>query len=1260
MAVCISLYADRLFYPINVKDGLSDPFVSSIARDHNGYMWFATLNGVDRYDGYHFTRYSRQQLGYTYDTFNQIYADGGSNIWAISAEAIMLYNPAEDCLTDNLDAILKQMGIKNTKAEHLSVDQDGNLWILSDSLYKYDYRTQILSSRQKPQTGISYIACQNGKSYILTKCGVIENDGAPINAISPEIASCTKMYIDTKNRVWVFCPRSNIIICHDPIKGTWTDYGGNTAFKGDFINAIVDDRQGHLWFGTNSNGIIVTDYELNDFENIAFEDKQFSLPNNHINCLYPDYNGMIWIGTSKRGLAFCPLNTLQMDLIAMDADEDISTIMEDRYGMTYVALDGKGFILIDKTGAQKHYTMSNSNLPSNSILGGCLDSEGHLYFSTYGCGIFEWDGEKAIIPTFCTDELMEAAKFSREIIEDKHHDLWIKTFNNGIIRLKKDGGWLHYNSTDSELKTNYITTITYSPKNDTLYIGTGMGMYSIGPDRILKRMEFNRYITELFCDSKGYLWISTIDSLYVMDFYRSRTYHITTSDGLSNPNIRAIAEDKSNGIWVTTSNGFTNIMVIDDPISDALSFRCFPYYSEDGTGDLDFCKKAIYCNSQGEMILGAVNRLVKLHPERQEEYAEAKHVRFTGIQVSGQDVCRNWDSEEVVRLSHKDHLVIDVSAMDFKSRHKIVYEYRFSNDDEWVRIDGNRMHFSNINPGIHQLQVRVAGAFRPAFSSLLIDVRPPFWLSKTAWLLYSLIFVMFIALLWIQLKMKSRRVLEMERHEMDEAKMQFFTNICHDLRTPLTLILTPLGKIMEQYKDHPVIHDLRIVERNANTLMNEVNQLLDFRKLDKAKSQYNPRYGNLTSFISQTCEMFGMLFSDNRSGIELDFLKDDVFTEFDPDKMRRILYNLLSNAFKYNPDGGIITVSIRENEDSTVSFSVADNGIGIKDESKPYIFDRFYQEKHGDTSYTGNGIGLHIVKEYVVMHGGTITVCNNEPKGCIFIVTLPLKQTTRGFSEAFANNISFTTTGRPSILIVEDNNDFRKYISGCLSETYDVMEAQDGAVALELLDRFHFDIVITDIMMPVVDGMELCNRIKNDIRISHIPVIMLTAVGDKKQILKGLKEGADEYIIKPFDYDILLLKIERLLASAARNRLKCNVNEEMDITEITTSRIDAQLLEKVIRLIEENLSNTEYSVEDLSIGAGISRSGLYKKLMYITGKSPIEFIRMIRLKKAKAMLDEGETSISQISWSVGISPKLFSKYFKHEFGCLPSEYLHRK
>ena len=851
--------------------------------------------------------------------------------------------------------------------------------------------------------------------------------------------------------------------------------------------------------------------------------------------------------------------------------------------------------------------------------------------------------------------------------------------------------------------TNSITTFSCAD-GINLYIGTSSGLYCMNTEtKEISLLENNNSASNLFeevhinCiyqDTRGLLWIGTRKGMDVYNKNTKERIHLSTKNGLSHDYIRAITEDKEKNIWVTTDHGVTNIIATNSP-EPSSKFLCYPYFEEDGIGNMAFNNHSITYTQQGEILMGGSGGYLRINPRFINYRHESHPVIYTSLYLANQRMevgsknssgrillNKNIQLLNEITMDYSDsNFALEVSSMDYNSLHKLQYAYRLNKDEEWVKLEGNRIYFNKLSPGTYQLEVKVYennNSYKNSKASCLtIHVLPPFWLSVPAYIGYTLLLAGVIIFFFLKMKRKHIRNLsqqkrEMEiiqQHEMDEAKMRFFTNVSHDLRTPLSLIIIPLEKLLSSNLEKGVKEELELIHRNSETLLNEVNQLLDFRKLDQQKTQLMLSHGNLSDFVKEVCGSFIPQAVKKGINIRLHINETKMDMDFDRNKIQRILLNLLSNAVKYNYENGEVIVAldkITANGTENAQIQVADTGIGIKDENKDKIFDRFFQEQHSTTTYIGNGIGLHIVKEYVTMHHGTITVENHIPQGTIFTITLPVthnyavndeKQDEAEIREKAVDEVSDTTdTHKTSLLIVEDNDDFRNFLINCLKGTYQVFDAPNGKEALEILAHQSIQIVISDVMMPEMDGMELCRKIKTDIRYSHIPVILLTARTADEHELSGLKEGADDYITKPFNLEILLLRIQKILKWTKNNHEKFKTID-ISPSEITVSSLDEQLIEKAIRAVEENMDNSEFSVEELSSYVGMSRGHLYKKLIMITGKSPLEFIRILRVKRGKQLLEQSQLNVSQIAYQIGLSPKQFTKYFKEEFGYVPSEYI---
>ena len=1306
MIVYITQINARLtFQTFDVKSGISDNYVIAMLRDQYGFMWFATLNGLNRYDGYQCKQYWVTDSDTYSNCFNNISEDASGTIWVRTPEQYFYYNRELDKLDSNIEKRLRPLGI-NDKIEMIHVDYEQNLWCMAgNKLYYYDFQDKKLQELSFPDKELLHIVSRQSYSCLLFSNGEIAEVDWETKTVRKIVqlelprSGEHRIYMDTQFRLWIYTIYTSNLQCYDIQNRKMFEFSGKETIQSDIVKAIIDDGNGNIWIGTNSKGIYILNEQTDNLMHIHRDSgTPFSLSSNHINSFYKDNQDILWVGTTKQGVAFTDLNNTAFEICKTPEQEDISCFQEDRNGNLWLGFDGKGLACYDSK--QKNYKLfntHNSNIPSNLIIGSYLDSKGKMWFGSYGGGIF-YEQNGIFFPF---KQTLEPIEYVRHIADDKYGNLWVGTFMHGLYCIDNGGKITSYTKENSCLYTNTITDLVYSSDHAMLYIGTSTGLYELNTQtRQLVPVKGNdnevsltkMHISCLYRDQRGLLWIGTRHGIGIYD-EKSRTLtRLSTNDGVSHPYIRGIVEDHNKNMWIATDCGITHIIVVGDPTAQELQYRCYSYFNEDGIGDITFNNYSIYCNRKGEVLMGGTGKYLKIDPNQALYHPNQHKVIFTGLYLANQRVDvekkthdgrillqKNIQLLDEITMDYSDsNFALEISAMDYGTQHKLQFAYRMDAKEEWVSFEGNRIHFNKLSPGIYNLQVKVneLHGSRNPISYMTILVRPPFWLSPVAYVIYMVLFLSGGVLLLRRLRSRHQRILVQQKwelevaqqHEMDEAKIRFFTNISHDLRTPLSLIITPLEKLIHSEKAGPVKDDLDLMYRNASTLLDEVNQLLDFRKLDQQKVQLSLSYGDITEFIAETCKSFKALSQKHNIELKVCINTSKIEMDFDRNKVQRIISNLLSNAIKYNHDNGSVIVAIDKilaGDGEQIHIQISDTGIGIKNENKDKIFDRFFQEQHISTTYIGSGIGLHIVKEYVTLHGGEIKVEDNHPQGTIFTVILPIAKTlklnctedTSAFDveEQFHADMSSVDREKNSLLIVEDNDDFRSFLVGCLQEYYQVYEASDGKKALTVLAQQSIHVVISDIMMPVMDGMELCRKIKTDIRYSHIPIILLTARTAEEHIFSGLKEGADEYITKPFNLEILLLRIRKLLMWTLKNHDKFKTRD-ISPSEITISSLDEQLIEKAIRIVEENMDNSEFSVEELSAQIGMSRSGLYKKLMQITGKSPLEFMRILRLKRGRKLLEGSQMNISQISYQVGLSPKQFAKFFKEEFGYLPSEY----
>jgi signal transduction histidine kinase/DNA-binding response OmpR family regulator len=650
------------------------------------------------------------------------------------------------------------------------------------------------------------------------------------------------------------------------------------------------------------------------------------------------------------------------------------------------------------------------------------------------------------------------------------------------------------------------------------------------------------------------------------------------------------------------------------------------------------------------------------------------------------------ETKELVLKHNENDFSVEFAALNFVNTEKNKYAYRLDEfNDNWLMADGatRRITYTNINPGTYTLQVKAAnedGFWNEEGISLKIRVTPPFWKTPLAYAIYILLAAGILLLLRRSVirRAHKRFMLEQERqearrmHELDMMKIRLFTNLSHEFRTPVSLILSPLEEIMQQGGDQKEKNKFQLIYRNAKRLLILVNQLMDFRKMEMQELRLNPTWGDIAVFIREVACSFTDLAE--RKGITFSYKSDvsHIYTYFDNDKIERILFNLLSNAFKFTPAGGSVTVDVTssKNEDCTwLEIKVRDTGIGIPDDRQEKVFEQFFQRDMPGGMNRGSGIGLAITKEFVKLNNGVITVESEVNKGSCFTVKLPLERCEQpeattaedGIPEKLPVNeqlmketipdtpLAETRPDKQTILLIEDNEDFRFYLKENLKDAYNIIEAADGTPGWQKTLSGHPDLVMSDVNMSGMNGIELCRKIKHDTRTRHIPVILVTAAGGEQEQLRGLEAGAADYLVKPFNFEIMLSRVRNLLSrpAPAKHQVIPTAIPGAD-NELSPNE---KFLRRALEIVEQNLSNASFSVEELSRELFMNRVSLYRRIFNLTGQTPVEFIRMVRIKRAAQLLSKTEMNVTEVAYEVGFNnPKYFAKYFKMAYHMLPSAY----
>ncbi|MBN1116177.1 MAG: response regulator [Bacteroidales bacterium] len=1140
------------------------------------------------------------------------------------------------------------------------------------------------------------------------------------------------IFCDSQNDIWIY----NATI---PLDLVWYhaaqdrfEYikSGKKGFStnSDLISSIVEDSQGKIWIATDHGGINIIDKELRTVHYLMYKrNDEKSLNQNSLTSVYRDNNDIIWVGTYKQGVNFYHEQMFVFETYVNDLFDpkslqynDVHCFTEDAEGNLVIGTNGGGINYFDRS-AGTFVTFQNSPSPgslSNDIIVSLYtDSRKNVWVGTYHGGLNKFDGVKF-------DRFLNEPNNARSIpdnrvwsiFEDSRENLWIGTLGGGLALFdRKHNAFIRYNTGDNfSIPSDYIIAIQEDNYGD-LWIGTSEGVYvmkwTMGEVVHYSHSEndpntlSNNLITTMLCDSRGLVWVGTRDGLNLFLPESGTFYKFRTENGLLDNTILSIVDDDLGNIWVVTNEGVSRLDIRIGKNFAVEEYSFINYDKDNGIKNQSFNERSAYKTSSGEIVIGGSNGFYLLRPEKLADISIIPPVKIVNFYLHGESV--KVDSKkknssilkksilytENIELQYSDNVFsIEFSALAFLNPERIKYQYILEGfNDEWISTSytDRKITYTNLDPGKYVFKVRAfvegnTDNYNEAILNLLI--KPPFWRSKVA---ISLYFILIVSLLFFfrqvslmgeRLKFQNEQAKQeaLRQQELNAIKTRFFTNVSHEFRTPLTLILTPLERLKKKYSDMELGGELDVIYSNAKRLLGLINQLLDFRKMEEQRLALNPEYGNVVIFLKEVFKSFKDLARTNEIEYNFESFAEEFFMRFDHDKLEKIVFNLLSNAFKYTPKNGKILLRINlipfDNVDNPIStdesllVEVVDTGIGISDEKHNKIFERFFQnEQPTGTLSRGSGIGLSLTQEFVNLHNGVIKLESKVDKGSTFSVYLPVDKSRieERLSEeksdervVSANEVeSEIDTNFITILLVEDNEDFRFYLRDNLKVNYKILEASNGAEAWPVIKGYMPDLIVSDLMMPEVDGIELCAKVKQNEKTSHIPFLILTASLTHELEVKGFQSGADAYITKPFSFEILEARIRNFVARRELMKKQYQKNFKIEPGSIGITSLDEKLMNKALKLVEENITDSEFSVEKLSSELGFSRVHLYKKMSSITGKTPVEFIRLVRLKRAAQLLRESQLTVSEIAYQVGFSdPRYFSKIFKSEFKMLPSQY----
>jgi signal transduction histidine kinase/ligand-binding sensor domain-containing protein/DNA-binding response OmpR family regulator len=1362
LLICEFAYAQQTqlqFSRLDLSNGLSNNQVNTIYKDSQGYMWFGTVAGLNRYDGYQFKVFkhnARDPKSLSDDFINGISELPDDKLLIDTRAGLNIFDLEKQQFDHDIVAFFKNLGIPITTIIGVKKDKSGNFWFNAgaDGVFVYnvpkkrtvhlkcaDYVPNALGSA--PVTHIQSDA--KGDMYVLHTDKSFErfdisNLKVKTRYHNLKVKDKTafkrlRFFIDDSGAVfiWSFNGQEGLTYYQPALKEVKYFSQKAGGLNNNLVTGVIQDENGNIWIGTDHGGINILNKKTLKIDYVQNrEDDPKTLSQNSVVSLYKDNAGIIWVGTFKKGISYYHKNIIKFPLfrhLASDSGslpyDDVNRFVEDERGNLWLGTNGQGLIYYNrKTQTYKSYRhqADNPNSISNDIVVSLfIDDEKKLWIGTYFGGLDCFDGQNFKNYRHNPNDANSIGDDRIwDIIEGDDKKLWIGTLGAGVDVLDRSNGiFSHYKaySSANSVGSNFITALL-KDKHGNAYIGTSSGLdfwekktgkfRHFDADPHLKNSLSNGNVYDILEDSYGYIWVTTRDGLNRYDPKNNQFVVFRVDKGLSDNNTLNIVEDKNHNLWVSTTRGLTFIKVKKTANGLAYTFR--NYDQQDGLQGREFNVNSGYITKNGELIFGGANGFNLFKPEEIRTDHTKPEITLSDLQIANKSIAvdeevdgqvildKTLNSTPNLSLNHKNNVIsIEFTALNYFNPDKIRYRYMLEGFDKtWQEPLGNlrRATYTNLDPGSYLFRVfstNSAGDWVSNEKRISIKILPPFWKTPLAYLLYLALASGILFLIrhrGIQ-KLKREFSLEQERHEakrmhdLNLMKIKFFTNVSHEFRTPLSLIITPMEKLIKQTDDEGKKQQMQMIHRNGRRLLNMVNQLLDFRRMEVQQLKLDYKLGDLVDFIKDLTYSFTDIAEKKNIKFHFESELTSLITAFDYDKIERILFNLLSNAFKFTPESGAVTVSLSSalngSDQTCLLISVSDNGIGIEEDKLNRIFDRFFQSDiPGSLVNQGSGIGLSITKEFVRMHGGEVWAESKVGVGSTFTVKIPFDEADVTIVEN--SKLSFTIkptlrdtpeennpvhvsgfNKKPVLLLVEDNDDFRFYLKDNLSEFYQIYEAANGKEGWQKVLSVHPDLVVSDINMPEMNGIDLCKKIKGDVRTADTPVILLTALTGEEVQLSGLETGANDYVMKPFNFEILVFKIRNQLKQLDSSRIKYKKQVDISPKSDEIESVDEKFMRQLSALIESNVSNADYSVDQLSQEMNTSRVSLYKKVLLLTGKSPVEYIRFYRLRKATQLLEKSQLTISEVAYEVGFNnPKYFTKYFKQEFNMLPSVYIAQK
>ncbi len=1337
------------FRQIGMNEGLSFNSTLCITQDKSGFIWIGTRNGLNQYNGVEnviFKHDYLDSLSISNDHINDIYEDAFGKIWIATANGVNNYDRASGTFRRFLaDGSENSLTHRYTKC--IVQSKDNNIWIgTSQGLSVYNNEQQVIFRKRikliesNANNVISIFIDQLDRLWFCTRGGLFLYVGEdkyervmldPKNETGRDLFEYRDIIQDENGLYWAATEEYGIFSFNfgDQL-GYVTNYNSsNSKLISNHVRklSIVDGNE--LWCAT-LEGVSIINLVTRKVSVVEGD----GLSKSSFHDILEDHEGGVWLASYTGGINYYHHQNNLFPYVAKSAplklgssDKSVTGFLNDKNGVWISTGDGGLIFNNENNDIFEYFNRSNSKLSNNNIKHFTFDGKENIWIGTYH-GLNYFDKAKKTFEVFLNDPNSQ-----NSLIHDQVHAVFVDV--DGLVWIGTNGGGVQtYDPIEKKFTLiptlyNNIYTI-YGDSRGRIWVGSNTGIECF--DRISKKpLEIsslaepsenprNVFVNAITEDSEGRIILSTQNHGFGIIENDQITW-VNKRNGFHTNNINAIQEDDNGALWVSTNTGLTKV-IIDNRNPDSLAFHIENYYKTHGLQSNQFYPNCSMKGKDGKLYFGGVNGYNHFYPSEIVKIEYQPKVIFSQVKVIGENTEFNPFRESthtpIILNYSQRNIRIDFTGLSYVNPEELIYRYRLNNNDStWQNLGNQRsINMAYLPIGKHELSLQSSSSpneWDSTSAVLKINVLPPFWRTWWAYLGYLIFFLVILyiysnlSLKWA--KLKSSLLMEQfqkeKEKELHESKLKFFTDISHELRTPLTLILAPIENILNQSDlSGRFKNQIQMIHKNGNRMFTLINQLLDLRKLETGNDQLKVAKGDFIKFIKEICLAFDAISEINQIKLNISAQEESHYLWFDRDKMEIVFYNLLSNAFKYTPKNGSITLDIRSLDKDQMpneiqkkgikgglQLVITDSGQGIPEEEIRNIFQRYYSTRD-ESNKNPTGIGLELAKRMIDLHHGQIDVSSkvqtNENSGFTsFIIFLAdgnelfqpheiienfkssedVSQYTYDFiqreKELYAENFKTDRSElifnkqKKTLLVVEDNPEVRQFIISLLQAEYNVIEAENGKLGLEKTLKEGPDLIICDIMMPEMTGIEMCREIKKDSRISHTPVILLTARTAITFKFEGFETGADEYITKPFSGSYLLLRIQNLLQQRETLQRHFKTEKILEPADLSITSVDEKLLKKAIDYINNNISKTDITVNELSRELGLSRVHFYRKMKALTNMTAIEFIRNVRLRRACQLLEQGKFNIKEVKNHVGFeNADYFRKCFKEAYNMTPSEY----